>query len=43
MSEFVNSLKRLYESNKITKEKIEQMFKEKKINETEKQYILGKE
>lgn len=43
MSEFVKSLKRLYENNKITKEKIEQMFKEKKINETEKQYILGKE
>ena len=43
MSEFVKSLKRLYENNKITKEKIEQMFKEQKINETEKQYILGKE
>lgn len=43
MSEFVKSLKRLYENSKITKEKIEQMFKDKKINETEKQYILGKE
>ena len=43
MSEFVKSLRRLYETNKITKEKIEQLFKEKKINETEKQYILGKE
>ncbi len=43
MSELVKSLRRLYENNKITKEKIEQMFKEKKINETEKQYILGKE
>lgn len=43
MSEFVKSLKRLYENNKITKEKIEQMFKDKKINVTEKQYILGKE
>ena len=43
MSEFVKSLRRLYENNKITKEKIEQLFKEKKINETEKQYIFGKE
>lgn len=43
MSELVKSLKRLYENNKITQEKIEQMFKDKKINETEKQYILGKE
>ena len=43
MSEFVKSLKRLYENSKITREKIEQMFKENKINVTEKQYILGKE
>ena len=43
MSELVKSLKRLYENNKITQDKIEQMFKDKKINETEKQYILGKE
>ena len=41
MSQFVESLKRLYKDNKINKEKIIKLCNEKKITETEKIYILN--
>lgn len=43
MNEFINSLKRLYEADKLSEEKISNLLKAKKINEEERLYILGKE
>lgn len=40
MNQFVESLKRLYQSGKITEEKILELFKSKKITKEEKLYIL---
>ena len=40
MKQFVESLKRLYDSRKITENKILEMYKSKKISEKEKEYIL---
>lgn len=40
MKQFVESLKRLYDSRKITENKILEMYKSKKISEEEKEYIL---
>lgn len=40
MRQFVESLKRLYKNNKITKDKVVTLFKENKITEEEKNYIL---
>lgn len=41
MRQFVESVKRLYQNKKITKSKIVELFESKKINEEEKNYILG--
>lgn len=43
MSEFINSLKRLYEAENVSKEKIDELFESKKITLEEHLYILGKE
>lgn len=43
MNEFVESLKRLYKKNKITKSKVIDLCEDKTITEEEKNYILGKE
>ena len=43
MNLFVESLKRLYENDKVTNEKLTSLVREGKINENEKQYIIGKE
>lgn len=43
MNEFVNSLRRLYEANKLSEEKISNLVETKKITEKERLYILGKE
>lgn len=43
MNEFVNSLKRLYDSEKISKEQIDMFLNNKKITVEEHLYILGKE
>lgn len=43
MTEFINSLKRLYDTKKISKEKIDMFLEEKKITLEEHLYILGKE
>ena len=40
MKQFIESLKRLYDSRKITESKILEMYKNKKISEEEKEYIL---
>lgn len=42
MNQFVESLKRLYDSQAIKKEKIIELYNNKKITEDEKQYILKK-
>ena len=42
MKQFVESLKRLYESNLINEKKVVELFEGKKITEDEKQYILNK-
>lgn len=41
MRQFVESLKRLYNDNKLPKEKVLELFKNGKITEDEKKYILG--
>ena len=41
MNEFVESLKRLYDNKKVSKEKIDTLLKDKKINVEEHLYILG--
>lgn len=41
MNQFVESIKRLYESGKINKEKINDLYINKKIIEEEKKYILN--
>lgn len=41
MNQFVESLRRLYSAEKITKEKIESLFLSGKINIDEKIYILN--
>lgn len=43
MNEFVNSLKRLYEANKLSEEKINNLVEMKKITKEECLYILGKD
>lgn len=43
MSVFIESLKRLYEDNKVNINKLNQLLFDKKITETEFKYILGKE
>lgn len=43
MNLFVESLKRLYEDNKVDIDKLKQLFSDKKIDETELDYILRKE
>lgn len=40
MRQFVESLRRLYKNNKVTKDKVVSLFKENKITEEEKNYIL---
>jgi len=40
MNQFVESLKRLYQNEKITIEKVIELFEDKKITEEEKWYIL---
>lgn len=42
MNVFVESLKRLYVSGKVTKEKIVELCVSEKITEKEKSYILNK-
>lgn len=42
MSILIESLKRLYKNKQITKEKVYQLEKEKKITNEEMVYILGK-
>lgn len=39
-SEFVESLKRLYKSGKISKEKVKKFYLDKKVTEQELNYIL---
>jgi hypothetical protein len=41
MRQFVESLKRLYRNGKITQNKVTILFKENKITEEEKKYILS--
>ena len=43
MNQLIESLKRLYENNKITENKVTEMCKKGTISETDKKYILGKE
>lgn len=43
MNLFVESLKRIYEQNKVSIEKLKQLVSDKKITEIELKYILGKE
>ena len=40
MSQFVESLKRLYNSHMIDEEKVIKLFNDNKITEQEKEYIL---
>lgn len=40
-NEFIESLRRLYVDNKVSKEKIDTLLKEKKITMEEHLYILG--
>jgi len=42
-TEFVNSLKRLYEDKKITQEHIKKLLRFNKISKEEYEFILGKE
>lgn len=39
--QFIESLKRLYANGKLNKEKVIQLYKDGKITEDEKKYILG--
>ena len=41
MKQFVESLKRLYQSNKLPIEKIEELLQTNKISKEEKAYILN--
>ena len=41
MSIFIESLKRLYQDDKLSVEKIIELFKNNKITEEEKEYILN--
>ena len=41
MSRFVESLKRLYKSGKITEEKLAELLAEGKITQEEYDYIMG--
>ena len=41
MNQFVESLKRLYHNNKLTTNKVVELFKNSKITEEEKMYILN--
>lgn len=43
MKPLVESLKRLYDGKQITETKILELYRNGKINETDKIYILGKE
>ena len=40
-SQFIESLRRLYQNGKVSKEKITNFFNNKKITEEEKDYILN--
>ena len=42
MNQFVESLKRLYNDNKIDEQKVIELFENNKITENEKAYILNK-
>lgn len=42
MNQFVESLKRLFERNLINDQKVIELFNNKKITESEKEYILSK-
>lgn len=42
MKQFVESLKRLFENNKINESLILEMYKNEKITDLEKDYILNK-
>ena len=41
MNQFVESIKRLYENKKVTKEKVVELFNSGKITNAEKEYILN--
>ena len=41
MNQFVESLRRLYQDNKVSKETVNRLFLEDKITEEEKIYILS--
>lgn len=41
MNQFVESLKRLYDNSKVSKEKVMELFENKKITQEEKKYILN--
>ena len=41
MRQFVESLKRLYANGKLNKEKVFTLYKDGKISEIERDYILG--
>lgn len=43
MNVFVESLRRLYEQNKITEEKVNELKNKGSINNDEYKYIIGKE
>lgn len=40
MKQLIESLKRLYDNQKINEDKVIEMYKSKKISEEEKEYIL---
>ena len=42
MNQFIESLKRLYERNQINEQKVIELYKNNKITESEKAYILSK-
>lgn len=41
MNQFVESLKRLYDNGRVSKEKVMELFENKKITQEEKKYILN--
>lgn len=43
MSPFIDSLRRLYSDNKISKKRLDELFSSKKINQEEYYYILTDE
>lgn len=43
MTVFVDTLKRLYKDKRVSKEKLDDLLKSKKITHEEHLYILGKE